>query len=62
MGDTYNCMEISVSDTEKLFSLWDRGQLIFILSCTRIMKNTLFVGKRNEKKYRLKLMLNQRTQ
>ena len=39
MGDTYNLMEITVSDTENLFSLWDRGQLIVILSRTRIIKN-----------------------
>ena len=62
MGDTYNLMEIPVSDTEKIFSLWDRGQLIVILSRTRIMKNNIFVGPRNEIFRGLKLMLNQRTQ
>ena len=46
MGDTYNCMAILVSNTEKLFSLWDRGQLIVILSRTRI-KNDIFVGPKN---------------
>ena len=38
MGDTYNCMAISVRDTEQLFSLCDHGQLIVILSRTRIIK------------------------
>ena len=38
MGATYNYMEILVSDTEKLFSLWYFGQLIVILLRTRIMK------------------------
>ena len=62
MGDTYNRMVISVSDTEKLSSLWDHGQLIFILSRTRIVKNTIFVGPKNETIIGLKLLLNQRTQ
>ena len=44
MGDTYNRMEVLVSNIEKLFSLWDRGQFIDILLRTRIMKNMfLFV-------------------
>ena len=43
MGDTYNRMAILVSDTQKLFLLWDRSQLIFILSRTRILKNTILL-------------------
>ena len=62
IGYTYNHMEILVSDTAKLFSLWDCGQLIVILSRTRIMKNTLFGGPKNETIHGLKLMLNQITQ
>ena len=62
MGDTYNCIEILVSNTEKIFSLWDRGQLIVILSRTRIIKDNIFVGKNNETICVLNLMLNQRTQ
>ena len=62
MGDTYNRMVISVSDTEKLSSLWDHGQLIFILSRTRIVKNTIFVGLKNENICGLKLIFNQITQ
>ena len=62
VGDTYNCMTISVRDTEQLFSLWDRGQLIFILSRPRIMQNTIFVGPNNKAICGLKLLLNQRTQ
>ena len=58
MGDTYNCMEISVSDTEKLFSLWDRGQLVVILSRTKIIKNTIFVGPKDETIRGLKLLFN----
>ena len=62
MGDTYNCMAISVSDTEKIFSLWDRGLFIVILSRTRMMENTIFVGPKNETIRGLKILLNQRTQ
>ena len=43
MGDTYNCMAISVSDTEKIFSFWDRIQLVVSLSRTRILKNTILL-------------------
>ena len=61
MGGTYNRMTISVSDTEKIFSLRDRGQLVAILSQTTIMKNIIFIGPKNETIHGLKLMLNQRT-
>ena len=62
MGETYNRMAILLSDTEKLFSLWDRGQLIVNLSRTRIMKNDIFVGPKNETICGLKFLLNQITQ
>ena len=62
MGDTYNRMAISVSNVDKLFSLCDRGQLIVILSRTRIMKNTIFVGPKTETIHALKHLLTQRTQ
>ena len=45
IGDTYNRMSILASDTEKIFSLWDCGQLIVVLSRTRIIKNTFFGSK-----------------
>ena len=51
-----------MSDIEKLFLLWDCGQLIVILSRTRIMKDTIFVGPNNETMRGLKLLLTQRTQ
>ena len=60
MGDTYNCMAILVSTTENLFSLWGRSQLIVVLSLPRIMKNTVFVGPKNEIICVLKLLSNQR--
>ena len=54
-------MSILVSDTEKIFSLWDRGQLIVILSRTRIIQNTIFVGTKNETIIRFKVILDQIT-
>ena len=62
MGDTYNKMAISISDTNKDFSLWDRGQLIVALSQTRLMKKTIFVGNKNETINALKRLLTHRTQ
>ena len=60
--DTYNRIAILVSDTEKLFSLWDCGQLIAILYPTRKIKNTICFGPKNETICGLKILLNQRTQ
>ena len=62
MGDTYFSMAISISDIQKSLKLWDRGQLIVILSCTRIMKNTILVGHKNEAIHGLKLVLQKPTQ
>ena len=61
MDDTYNCMAVLVSDTD-FFSLWDRGQFIFILSRTRIMKHTIFVGPNSKTIFEFKLLLTQITQ
>ena len=62
MGGSYNCMVILMSNIDKLISLWDHGQLNFILFLTRIMKNTIFVGPKNEAICELKILLTQRTQ
>ena len=62
MSDTYYGMEISLIDNEKLCSLWDHGQLVFILLRTRIMKNNIFAGPKNETIRGLKLLSNQITQ
>eukprot|EP00957_Ditylum_brightwellii_P171511 13057142-Ditylum_brightwellii.AAC.1 len=55
-------MAISVSDIEKLFSLYDHGQLVVILSRMRIMKNTVFVGPKNDTIHALKQLLTQQIQ
>ena len=62
MGDTYFKMAVSVSDSQDQFKLWDSGQLIVILSRTRIMKNTIFVGPKQETIRGLISLLTKRTQ
>lgn len=62
MGDTYTRMAVAISNLLKLFTLWDRGQLIVILSRTRLMENTIFVGPKTETIKALKNLLVQRTQ
>ena len=57
MGNTYNFVDIPVINIKKLFSLWDRGQFIFIVLRTKIMKNTIFVGQNNETIRGLKTIL-----
>ena len=52
-------MEILVSVIEKIFSLWDSGQFIVILSHTRIMKSKIFVGPKNETIHGLEILLDQ---
>ena len=47
---------------EILFLLWDRDQLIVILLHTRVIKNTNFVGPKNETIRGMKILLTQRTQ
>ena len=62
MGDTYNKMAISISDIQKQYSIWDRGQLIVAISRTRLMENTIFVGNKGETINAMKSILTQRTQ
>jgi hypothetical protein len=54
-------MTVLVSNIEKLFS-WDCGQLIVILSCIRLMKNSIFVDQKHETVHALKPLLTQHTQ
>ena len=62
MGDAHHKMATSISASNKLLKLWDRGQLIAILSRTRLMKNTIFVGDKQDTIAGLKLFLTKRTQ
>ena len=62
MGDTYFKMALSVSDSQDQFKLCDSGQLIVILSRTCTMKNTIFVGPKQETIRGLISLLTKRTQ
>ena len=49
MGDTCNKMDKYVSDVSKPSKLWDRGQLIVLLSRTRSIANAIFVSSKRDK-------------
>ena len=62
MGDTLFSMATEISTNDPNFRLWDKGQLVVILSRTKFAKNTIFVGDRYDTIAALKdLLLNQTT-
>ena len=48
MGDTLNKMITRISIHEKNFTMWDKGQLIVVLSRTKVAKDSVFVGPKKE--------------
>ena len=48
MGDTLSSMAIEVSFANSNYKMWDKGQMIVILSRTRKAQDTIFVGDKNE--------------
>ena len=60
--DTYESMATKISTTDKNFSLWDKGQLIVIISRTRDPKKTIFVGNKRDTLEALQSLLLKRTQ
>ena len=48
MGNTCNKMDVSIVDVSNPFKLWDRGQLIVLLSRTRAMANSIFAGSKRD--------------
>ena len=62
MGDTYESMATMISTTDKNFSLWDKGQLIVIISRTRDPSRTVFVGNKAETLDAFRQLLLKRTQ
>lgn len=62
MGDTYDSMATMISETDPNFGLWDKGQLIVILSRTRDPKKTIFVGDKTETLRAFRSLLLKRTQ
>ena len=48
MGDTLSMMITRLSVQVRNFTMWDKGQLIVILSRTKFAKNSIFVGPKDE--------------
>ena len=44
MGDTLSSITTTISDKDKNFSIWDKGQLLVIISRTKLAEDTIFVG------------------
>ena len=62
MGDTYHLMAIAVSHRNKQLRLWGKGQLIVVISRTRLIKNTIFIGSKRDTILGLKELLLKMTQ
>ena len=62
MGDTLQFMATQISTKESNFSLWDKGQLVVILSRTKYAKNSIFVGPKNDTLDALTQLLLKKTQ
>ena len=44
MGDTLPSIATTISDKDRNFSVWDKGQLLVIISRTKLAEDTIFVG------------------
>ena len=62
MGDTLNQMATSISTNNSNFELWDKGQLVVILSRTKFAKDSIFVGSKEETLDAFRQMLLKRNQ
>ena len=62
MGDTLQSMATEVSLSNGNFNMWDKGQMIVILSRSKYAKDTIFVGDKNDTIAALKALLTQKTQ
>ena len=55
-------MATEISRNDSNFKLWDKGQMIVILSRTKLAKNKIFVGDKNDTLAALKDLLIRKTQ
>ena len=62
MGDTLPKMAAEISYSDPKYKLWDKGQLIVILSRTRSAKDTIFVGSKLDTLKCFKYLLTKKTQ
>ena len=61
MGDTLSSMATKISLLNSNFNMWDKGQMIVILSRTKTAKDTIFVGDKNDTLAALKNLLTRKT-
>ena len=61
-GETLSSMATEISLNDPLFRLWDKGQLVVILSRTKTAKDTIFVGNKADTIEALKSILTKKTQ
>ena len=62
MGDTLNSMATEISRSDPNFKIWDKGQLVVLISRTTLARNTIFVGDKSDTLNALKEILIKRTQ
>ena len=62
MGDTLPSIATTISNTDKNFNLWDKGQLLVLISRTRKAEDTIFVGDKESTLNALVSILQTRTQ
>ena len=62
MGDTLQYMATQISTQDSNFSLWDKGQLVVLLSQTKKAENSIFIGPKNKTLNALIQLLTSKTQ
>ena len=62
MGDTLPSIATTISTDNRNFSMWDKGQLLVLISRTKEARNTIFVGEKDETLKALESILKTRTQ
>ena len=62
MGDTLPSVAIEISQQNSNFKMWDKGQMVVVTSRTKLGKDTIFVGNKNDVLKSLKFLLTRRTQ
>ena len=62
MGDTLPSIATTISKTDHNFNLWDKGQLLVIISRTKRAEDTIFVGDKENTLDALETILRSRTQ
>ena len=62
MGDTLPSIATTISNVDTNYSMWDKGQLLVIISRTKKAEDTIFVGDKNATLDALESLLKHRTQ